>query len=80
MPRPLSFCAPFSELAAKREANEAHLAGAMQQDSVPINPYRLVAELRDVLRETTRTTAFILPYCLAQRHSLWYSEAWAEMN
>jgi len=35
-------------LAERRDANEAHLAAAMAADSVPINPYRLVADLRDV--------------------------------
>lgn len=39
----------MQELAARREANEAHLAGAMQRDSVPIDPYRLVAELRQAI-------------------------------
>jgi thiamine pyrophosphate-dependent acetolactate synthase large subunit-like protein len=34
------------ELSEKRAANEEHLAAAMAQESVPINPYRLVAELR----------------------------------
>jgi 2-hydroxyacyl-CoA lyase 1 len=36
----------LGELCERREANEAHLAAAMSQDSVPINPYRLVAEVR----------------------------------
>jgi thiamine pyrophosphate-dependent acetolactate synthase large subunit-like protein len=39
----------FQELQKRRAANEAHLAAAMGEDSVPINPYRLVAELRDGL-------------------------------
>jgi thiamine pyrophosphate-dependent acetolactate synthase large subunit-like protein len=36
-------------LREQREQNEAALAGAMASDSVPINPYRLVAEMRAVL-------------------------------
>ncbi len=39
----------LQELASRRDANEGQLAGAMGQDSVPINPYRLVAELKHVL-------------------------------
>ncbi len=37
------------ELSARREENEAGLAAALGADATPINPYRLVAELRDVL-------------------------------
>ncbi len=41
------------DLAARREANEAQLAAAMTRDSVPIDPYRLVAEVRaSVPRDT----------------------------
>ena len=36
----------LQELAAKREANEAFLSAALEKDSVPIDPYRLVAELK----------------------------------
>jgi thiamine pyrophosphate-dependent acetolactate synthase large subunit-like protein len=36
-------------LAERRDANEAHLAVAMATDAVPINPYRLVSEVRDVV-------------------------------
>jgi 2-hydroxyacyl-CoA lyase 1 len=39
----------LAELRAKREANEAALAGAMASDAVPIDPHRLLAELREVL-------------------------------
>jgi len=37
------------ELCEKREENEAQLARALEEDAVPINPYRLVAEVRAVL-------------------------------
>jgi 2-hydroxyacyl-CoA lyase 1 len=39
----------LEQLAAEREKNEAALAAVTSLDSVPINPYRLVRELRDVL-------------------------------
>jgi 2-hydroxyacyl-CoA lyase 1 len=39
----------LAELRAKREANEAALAAATASDAVPIDPHRLLAELRDVL-------------------------------
>ena len=37
------------ELSARRDANEAHLAAAMAAEAVPINPYRLVAEVREAV-------------------------------
>ncbi len=44
----------LGELRAAREKNEAALQAVIGSDSVPINPYRLVREVRDVLpRETT---------------------------
>ncbi len=44
-------CEPgwLAHLREQREHNEAALVGAMTSDSVPINPYRLVAEVRAVL-------------------------------
>ncbi len=39
----------LAELAAQRDQNQAPLEEVMALDSVPINPYRLVRELRDVL-------------------------------
>ena len=39
----------LGELAARRDENEAQLAAVMSEDSLPINPYRLVSELREVL-------------------------------
>jgi thiamine pyrophosphate-dependent acetolactate synthase large subunit-like protein len=39
----------LAELREQREQNEAPLEKVMALDSVPINPYRLVRELRDVL-------------------------------
>ncbi len=39
----------LDDLAAQREKNEAGLARAMSNESVPINPYRLVREVRDAL-------------------------------
>jgi 2-hydroxyacyl-CoA lyase 1 len=39
----------LEQLSAEREKNEAGLAGVASLESVPINPYRLVRELRDVL-------------------------------
>jgi thiamine pyrophosphate-dependent acetolactate synthase large subunit-like protein len=36
------------ELARQREENEAQLRSVMDSDAVPINPYRLVREVRDV--------------------------------
>ena len=38
-----------AELAAKRDANEAMLRPAMESDAMPIDPHRLLGELRDVL-------------------------------
>ncbi len=38
-----------ADLKAQREKNEAALARAMSLEDVPINPYRLVRELRDAL-------------------------------
>ena len=38
-----------SELEAQREQNEQPLQQALEDDAVPINPYRLVREIRDVL-------------------------------
>jgi 2-hydroxyacyl-CoA lyase 1 len=44
----------LGELRAAREKNEATLRAVIESDAVPINPYRLVRELRDTLpRETT---------------------------
>ena len=39
----------LSLLRSKRDANEAKLEAALSQDSVPINPYRLVRDVRDTL-------------------------------
>jgi thiamine pyrophosphate-dependent acetolactate synthase large subunit-like protein len=39
----------LQELHEQRERNEAPIAQAAQLDSVPINPYRLVAEVRDAV-------------------------------
>ncbi|MCZ6784666.1 MAG: thiamine pyrophosphate-binding protein [Proteobacteria bacterium] len=39
----------LAELRRQREANEEPLAGPMGADAVPINPYRLVREIRDAL-------------------------------
>jgi thiamine pyrophosphate-dependent acetolactate synthase large subunit-like protein len=39
----------LQELREQRERNEAPIAQAAQLDSVPINPYRLVAEVRDAI-------------------------------
>ena len=39
----------LEHLAREREKNEAGLAQVSSTDSVPINPYRLVAELRDAI-------------------------------
>jgi thiamine pyrophosphate-dependent acetolactate synthase large subunit-like protein len=39
----------LGELQARRAENEAELARALTLDSVPINPYRLVNEVREVL-------------------------------
>ncbi len=39
----------LDDLAAQRKKNEAGLARAMSNESVPINPYRLVREVRDAL-------------------------------
>jgi thiamine pyrophosphate-dependent acetolactate synthase large subunit-like protein len=44
----------LAELRAAREKNEAQLRAALDSDSVPIHPYRLVREIRDALpRDTT---------------------------
>jgi len=44
----------LAELRAAREKNEAALRAVVDSDAVPINPYRLVREVRDALpRETT---------------------------
>jgi thiamine pyrophosphate-dependent acetolactate synthase large subunit-like protein len=44
----------LAELRAAREKNEATLRAVVDSDAVPINPYRLVRELRDALpREAT---------------------------
>jgi thiamine pyrophosphate-dependent acetolactate synthase large subunit-like protein len=37
------------ELSDRREANESHLAAAMASEDVPINPYRVVAEVREAV-------------------------------
>ncbi|MBW2269529.1 MAG: thiamine pyrophosphate-binding protein [Deltaproteobacteria bacterium] len=39
----------LEELATQRERNEAALAPLLENDSVPIHPYRLVREVRDAL-------------------------------
>lgn len=39
----------LAQLAEQRERNEAELRPVLEQDSVPINPYRLVAEVRAAL-------------------------------
>jgi thiamine pyrophosphate-dependent acetolactate synthase large subunit-like protein len=39
----------LAELSRRRAENEAKLSAAMGQDSVPINPYRLVRDVRDVV-------------------------------
>ncbi len=39
----------MSSLVAKREANEAGMREALEDDRAPINPYRLVKEVRDAL-------------------------------
>ena len=44
----------LGELRAARDQNEAKLAAVIASDAVPINPYRLVREVRDALpRDTT---------------------------
>jgi thiamine pyrophosphate-dependent acetolactate synthase large subunit-like protein len=44
----------LGELRAAREKNEAALRAVIESDAVPINPYRLVRDLRDALpRDTT---------------------------
>jgi thiamine pyrophosphate-dependent acetolactate synthase large subunit-like protein len=43
-----------AQLAAKRDANEAQLARATASDAVPIDPHRLVRELRDALPRDAR--------------------------
>ena len=44
----------LGELRAARDKNEAQLAAVIASDAVPINPYRLVREVRDALpRDTT---------------------------
>src|SRR5215475_10393659 len=44
----------LAELRRARDENEAKLAGVIASDAVPINPYRLVREVRDALpRDTT---------------------------
>ena len=44
------------QLAAKRAENEAQLARATASDAVPIDPHRLVRELRDVLPRNARVS------------------------
>jgi thiamine pyrophosphate-dependent acetolactate synthase large subunit-like protein len=47
----------LAALQEKREANEAATARALADDSVPINPYRLVREVREVLPRDAFVTA-----------------------
>jgi thiamine pyrophosphate-dependent acetolactate synthase large subunit-like protein len=44
-------------LQEKREANEAALTKALEDDAIPINPYRLVAEVRSALPRDAIVTA-----------------------
>jgi thiamine pyrophosphate-dependent acetolactate synthase large subunit-like protein len=44
----------LAALRAKREANEAHLARALHADGVPIDPHRLLHEIRTVLPRDAR--------------------------